>query len=75
MKKYLKKFFRVFRSTKTQKTVMTLARVFLVNYISRYHVLYIFRNKERLNFKKKNKMGECVLLSIFSNSIVNIHLL
>jgi len=43
---------------------MTLTIVFLVNYISRYHVLYIFRKNKDQTLKQKNKMGESRFLSL-----------
>jgi len=43
---------------------MTLTIIFLVNYISRYHVLYIFRKKKDQALKQKNKMGEFSFLSL-----------
>ena len=60
---YQKKSFQVERSKKSEKTVMTLTIVFLINYVSRYHVLYIFRKNKDQALKHKNKMGEFCFLS------------
>jgi len=43
---------------------MTLAIVFLVNYIRRYHVLDVFRKNKNQALKQKNKMGEFRFLSL-----------
>ena len=64
MKKILKKFFQVGRSKKSEKTDMTLTIVLLVNYIRRYHVLYIFRRSKNQALKHKNRMGEFRFLSL-----------
>jgi hypothetical protein len=64
-KKILKKnFFELVGRKKSEKTVMTLTIDFLVNYISKYHVLYVFRKGKDKALKQKNKMGEFCFLSL-----------
>lgn len=62
--KNIKKIFRVGASKKSKKTVRTSTLVFLVNHISRYHVLYIFRKRKDQTFEQKNKMGVFRFLSL-----------